>query len=620
MATIYPDSCPSQATESIKALFQYFQYNLPNDFQVWYEPSVELRLPDFIILSPSFGLITLQVKDWTIEQIRQSDPSNFEIYQENKKDIEICKSPLRQSQSYAHIIMSKLREYPILRHAEGEYQGKIAFRLSFGVIMPNITLEQAKETGLYKSLPYPKTVYQEEFQTWNEIESGELIARLTKMIDKPFTFEPLTNNLINTIKGAIHPEFIVGEKLASPNRLPKDHSYLPDSSILVTFNSIQENLARSVGHRIIDGVTGSGKTLIILAKAKWLAGLNPESQILILCYNVTFAAHLKALLGEKYENIKVLNFQAFVKSFVSRLPKEDSIENYDQHIGQLLLEKLATVPVKKKYDAILVDEAPNFPANCFQCCLAALKDPEHGHLMIAGDGNQKIYLGETFTWQSVGIEAKNYCLETNYRNTQEILSTSWDIITKLREVPNNENKDDQELLAFPLLETKNILRHGPSPSLHLGKYQVRHVLAKVKQLISQGYKPEEIAILYRDSDTDDKKSLKTICQLLDESGASSYWITKDNKSNLVYEANTPGVRILTILAAQGLEFKAVILMWTEKFDQDIFADDVATRNAACGELYGGLTRAQEILHLYASPTSHLVQELKAIASLTVVNL
>jgi superfamily I DNA/RNA helicase len=171
-----------------------------------------------------------------------------------------------------------------------------------------------------------------------------------------------------------------------------------------------------------------------------------------------------------------------------------------------------------------------------------------------------------------------------------------------------------------LIETKNISRHGPSPSLHLGKYQVRHVLAKVKQLINQGYKPEEIAILYRDSDTDDKKSLKTICQLLDESGACSYWITKDNKSKLVYEANTPGVRILTILAAQGLEFKAVILMWTEKFDQDIFANDVATRNAACGELYGGLTRAQEILHLYASPTSRLVQELKVIASLTVVNL
>lgn len=73
MATIYPDSCPSQATENIKALFQYFQYNLPDDFQVWYEPSLELRLPDFIILGPSFGLITLQVKDWTIEQIRQSD-------------------------------------------------------------------------------------------------------------------------------------------------------------------------------------------------------------------------------------------------------------------------------------------------------------------------------------------------------------------------------------------------------------------------------------------------------------------------------------------------------------------------------------------------------------------
>ena len=620
MATIYPDSCPSQASDNIQALFQYFQYNLPDDFQVWYQTSSELKQPDFIILSPNFGLITLQVKDWTIQQIRQFDSSNFEIYQENQKDIDNYPSPLRQSQSYAHKIMSKLKEYPILKHAEGQYQGRLVFRFDFGLIMPNITLEQAKTTGLYEVLSYSKTVYQEEFQTWNDIESGELIARLTKMISKAFSFEPLTDELINTIKGAIHPELIIGEKLASPNHLPQDHRYLPDSSILITLDSIQENLARSGGHCIINGVTGSGKTLILLAKAKWLTRLNPESQILILCYNVTLAAHLKSCLGEKYENIKILHFQAFVKSFVSRLPKEDSIENYDQHIGQLLLEKLATVPAKKKYDAILVDEAPHFPANGFQCCLAALKDPEQGQLMIVGDGHQHFSMGETFTWQSLGINAQHYHLENNYRNTQEIFSTAWDILTKLWGVPNPKNQENQPSLAFPFIQAKPISRQGPSPSLHLGKYQVRHVLAKVKQLITQGYKPEEIAILYRDSDTDDKKSLKTICQLLDESGASFYWITKDNKSKLVYETNTPGVRILTILASLGLEFKAVILMWTEKFDQDILAKDEATRQAACAEFYGGLTRAQDVLHLYASPTSPLVQELKAIASLTVVNL
>ena len=629
MAIIYPDSCPSQATSGENDLFQALCCNLPDDFYVWYEPHSESQRPDFLLLSPTFGILVLKVKDWRLDTILEANPDKFIITSSNTQKPETEPSPLRQSQSYTHKIMSRLKSYPILVHADGPYQGRMIFPMSYGVVMTNITEAEAKESGLDKILTYPKVVYREEFLSWQAIEDQDLIKRLLKMFARPFKFDALTADQINTIKGIIYPEIVIRQELAQKSSIPENQTLVPDSTILITLDNQQESHAHRLGegHRIIFGVAGSGKTLILLAKAKLLAKQNPNHQILILCYNVNLAAHLNSIIGD-YPNIKILHFHAFAKSFVSRLPKidESNTENYDDHIGDLLLEKLAKTPLKKKYDSILIDEGHTFPANWFQCCLAALKDSDNGNLVIVGDGSQKIYKRKSFTWKSIGIKAqgrtvsKRFNLDVNYRNTVEILTTSLQILKQLQAIPNQNNDDeDEELISFPIIQPKDALRHGAIPVLHLGKYQMRHVLTQVKQLINQGYQPQDIAILYRQSNDDDKKTLKNICNLLNEAGFQSYWITENRNAKLSYNANTPGVRVSTILSTLGLEFKVVIMMWIEKFNDDLMSNDLETRQTACCELYVGLTRAQEVLHLYGAGTVAFVQKLTQLDCLSVVN-
>jgi superfamily I DNA and RNA helicase len=37
------------------------------------------------------------------------------------------------------------------------------------------------------------------------------------------------------------------------------------------------------------GVAGSGKTFLLIARAKWLHDRNPHAKILLLCYNVVLS-------------------------------------------------------------------------------------------------------------------------------------------------------------------------------------------------------------------------------------------------------------------------------------------------------------------------------------------
>src|SRR5690606_29930963 len=76
----------------------------------------------------------------------------------------------------------------------------------------------------------------------------------------------------------------------------------------------QEQLARSLGegHRVIHGVAGSGKTLILGYRAEHLAKVC-KRPILILCYNTTLATKLTAVMAAKdLENkVNVVSFHAW---------------------------------------------------------------------------------------------------------------------------------------------------------------------------------------------------------------------------------------------------------------------------------------------------------------------
>jgi superfamily I DNA and RNA helicase len=605
MALTVPDCVPSKASSGEKRLFQILRDELPDDCYVWYEPNVKGLYPDFIILGPTLGLLILEVKGWSASQILRASDQHFEIEQPDGQ-IELQQSPLRQGKGYQDALMNKLKGYSILCQDDGDYQGKLAFPIGVGAIMTNITEAKARDENIYSILEKPQVVYKDELLEWDGIGERALMKRLEDMFTVRFKFMGLEDDQISTIKGVIHPEVVVRKEPATVKSVPSGFILKPDATVIKTLDVKQEQLARSLGsgHRLFCGVAGSGKTLILLSRAKTLAGGVFNKRVLILCFNITLAAYLRSLIEAEnnplyQERIEVLHFHDWAKSIMGKLPNlREFRAEYDEVLGDRLLEELDHIPVEQKWDAVLIDEAHTFHPNWFKCCAAALKDPENDDLLIVSDKSQSLYKRQKFSWKSVGIKAQGRTrrLNQNYRNTEEILSAAWDLVKS----PSVE-EDEEE--AFPLVEPSAALRTGKRPTLQLcesRKAEVENAIAKIQQLVSEGYESKDIAIIYRYLGRCEAEPFSLLTQQLDEFGLGCYWVNKD-KSN--YSSRHPGVRLITAKSALGLEFKAVIVLWVQQFG---VGDEAESRR----ELYVSMTRAQEVLHLFGSGRFPVLRELE----------
>lgn len=616
MALMVPERPPQKASQGEKKLFQILYENLPDDCYVWYEPIVKGMYPDFIILGPTLGLLILEVKGWGASQIISANNQFFEIKQPNGQ-VERQQSPLRQGKSYLDNCMDRFKEYPILTQPDGDYQGKLVFPVGVGVIMTNLTAAQAQAENIYSLLKLPQVAYQDELLEWEDMGERELLKRLQAMFSARFKFMPLTDDQINTIKGILHPEASIRSKPATSESLPAGQPLPPGSLAIVSLDIQQEKLAMDVrdGHRLFYGVAGSGKTLILLARAKAIANRLFNNQTLILCFNITLAAYLRSLLEEDEQNphfqerIEVMHFHGWAKLMLGRLPNPQrfsSEHEYNEALGAELLEALNYKSIEQKWDSILVDEAHTFSPSWFRCCVAALKDSEQGDLMIVSDGSQSLYQRGEFTWKSVGIKAtgRSKKLSQNYRNTQEILRAAWSIVQSI------PSESDSEEITFPVVEPKDALRHGPQPTLNCynsREQELAAVIAQIQQLVKIGYDPREIAIIYRYKSQMDTPLFECLIQQLQTMELDCYWVTGANKGR--YSTREPGIRLITALSSLGLEFKAVLIPWVQQFG-DRHSQEGEAAILARRQLYVAMTRAQQELHLFGSGEFPLLEELR----------
>ncbi|MBD1836646.1 nuclease-related domain-containing DEAD/DEAH box helicase [Coleofasciculus sp. FACHB-501] len=613
MALMVPDFVPSKASQGEKRLYKTLHYELPDDCHVWYEPRVKGLYPDFIILGPTLGLLVLEVKGWEANQIISANNQFFEI-QNGTKRPERQQSPLRQGKSYLDAILDKLKQYPILTQPDGDYQGKLTFPVGVGVVMTNLTLTQAHSENIYSLLEQPQVAYRDELMDWDGIGERELTRRLESMFTTRFKFLALTDDQISTIKGILHPETVIKQMPATSKSVPSGVKPAPDSSVIVTLDIEQERLAADIrdGHRLFYGVAGSGKTLILLSRAKLLANRLLGHRVLVLCFNITLAAYLRSLIHDESQNplykerIEVTHFNGWARTILGRLPNPQQVTgDYDEVLGERLLEAIADFPLEKKWDAILVDEAHTFSPNWFRCCVAALKDPENGDLMIVADGSQSLYERSKFTWSSVEIKAvgRTKKLPQNYRNTQEILSAAWSIVQPF------QTEDEQEEVTFPTVEPSAALRTGERSVLHLTTSRVEEieaVIAQIQKLHASGYDPKDIAVVYRYLTQSDTPLFNKLQQQLNDLGLGYYWVTENKGS---YSNQRTGVRLITALSSLGLEFKAVLIPWVQQFG-DRYSREPEAAALARRQLYVAMTRAQEQLHLFGSGDIPILDELR----------
>src|SRR5207249_719582 len=134
----------------------------------------------------------------------------------------------------------------------------------------------------------------------------------------------------------------------------------------------------------------------------------PDSEILILCYNVALAAHLRAALAN-HVNVSVQHFDGWAKrnGIVRQRGTDTTPNETDEALGKRLKAHLEEGTVdSRRFDAVLIDEAQDFDGSWFSCVLEAMKDRNDGDLLIVGDRHQGIRGPRSVVWSAVGINAR----------------------------------------------------------------------------------------------------------------------------------------------------------------------------------------------------------------------
>ncbi len=616
MAEFIPDRLPGKASRGEERTFEILK-KLPDNYLVYYEPNIENRRPDFVVIAPDLGVIVIEVKGWRIEDIIQGSDSEITV-QDNDGRPRREIHPLDQARNYQWKLVRACGRNPRfseLLHRDGPHKNKFIFPFAHFVILSNITDQQLRSyRGLDFSIIFrpENTMTRDVLMSLEDASAKEISEKMKTYFDPFWNIDPLSQSQIDVLRAIIHPEIIISYLPSSPSVVAEPQPMMDQLKVL---DRRQENNARKIGegHRILCGVAGSGKTVLLISRARFLHDQDPDAKILLLCYNVSLATYLKQVLSG-YSNIRAIHFDGWARNngiYRMRDSTTGTVET-DPSLGARFLEHLnKRAGDFRKYDSILIDEAQDFHPTWFSCILAALKDPDDGDLLIVCDGNQGIRPIETITWKSLGIKASGRSmhraldLDKNYRNTYEIL-------TLASHFALNESHHTDDSFGIIPVNPAQARRHGSKPYLirctdHSDECE--HIVQIVKDLLKgqlpdgtmgSAFKPEEIGIIYRRSSAKDKELLMGLREEISQF-SPVLWLSENYSTRS--QVLEPGVKIQTVDSAKGLQYRAVIILWPDLFRPFNHNDESLEKR----RFYVALTRAEDLVILTSSKSNENIE-------------
>ena len=163
----------------------------------------------------------------------------------------------------------------------------------------------------------------------------------------------------NLLRGLIHPDVVIA-RIAAPRASRQLSIFRPvdeGEDVLSVMDRKQEALAMSLGtgHRVIRGVEGSGKTLILVYRVRILARLFPRQSFLLTCFTRSLAAQLRSLLKE-HQNVEVTNAHRLMVRAIRDAGMAVGDVTDENTLAEAAHNALPGVP-RMRYRGVFVDEA-----------------------------------------------------------------------------------------------------------------------------------------------------------------------------------------------------------------------------------------------------------------------
>lgn len=317
----------------------------------------------------------------------------------------------------------------------------------------------------------------------------------------------LTQRIINLIDSGVSPYNILAitftNKAAKEmrNRVENELGSITDSIFIGTFHSFGLRILRE---NYIDIGYTSNITILDTDDAKAIVkrilkenGYDPAKYEIRTIINKISSAKNDGISPDEYTKLFLNDLDIVIglvyKEYTKLLKDNNSVDFDDlllKPVELLKKNKIILEKYQERFKYILVDEYQD--TNSIQYELCKLLASRYKNIFVVGDANQSIYSFRNADYRNILNFEKDYkntkviLLEENYRSTNNILKAANSVIKNNSEGKKLNlwsSKRDGELIDYIRCEDEI--------------KEANFVINKIKDLISNGYKYSDIAVLYR---------------------------------------------------------------------------------------------------------------------------
>jgi hypothetical protein len=386
---------PDTESHAERKLYDEFQKQLPDDFDVFHSVAWQVRDPqagvhdgeaDFVLAHPDFGVIIVEVKGGRIRYDGETEQWFSNEYR--------IKDPFKQGRAGKYSLLEKLKELPYWRDRW--------VTVGYAAAFPDVTVKRDLRLDAPRELILDASDVV-DLQNWSESALRYLQGRRPED-------EPLGATGIKQLIDVLSPSWELRPLLSTSIRAEEEELTRLTEEQFVMLDFLDRHRRAAIA-----GCAGSGKTTLAVEKARRLA--RHGFRVLLTCFNVNLAQFLGADRTLP-SCLDVANFHKLAQGLARRAGVSFSGPRGDRYFDTVLPELMmdAVDRLGTQYDAIIVDEGQDFHDNWWIPLQCLLHEPDQGIFYVFFDDNQNLYR----TAQSIPLELAPFSLTRNCRNTRRI--------------------------------------------------------------------------------------------------------------------------------------------------------------------------------------------------------